>query len=51
MPIVQGIFDGWGSKTGVNYVDEPNDGGSAWTSTTIAPALSTSGVRRPTQSV
>ncbi|MEM8963765.1 MAG: matrixin family metalloprotease [Acidobacteriota bacterium] len=36
LPIFQGIFDRWGELTGVDYVYEPNDDGSPWTSTNIA---------------
>ncbi len=36
LPIFQGVFDRWSSLNGVTYVYEPNDDGSAWTSTNIA---------------
>ncbi|MEM7587128.1 MAG: H-type lectin domain-containing protein [Acidobacteriota bacterium] len=36
LPIFQGVFDRWSELNGVNYVYEPNDDGSAWTSTNIA---------------
>ncbi len=36
LPIFEGVFDRWSSLNGVNYVYEPNDDGSAWTSTNIA---------------
>ncbi|MEM8964544.1 MAG: matrixin family metalloprotease, partial [Acidobacteriota bacterium] len=36
LPLFQSVFDRWEELTGMNYVYEPNDDGSAWTSTTIA---------------
>lgn len=39
LPIFEGIFDVWGEATGVTYVYEPNDDGSPWTSTNIAPGV------------
>ena len=39
LPIFEGIFEVWGDLTGVTYVYEPNDDGSPWTSTTIAPGV------------
>ena len=35
LPIFQGVFDRWSELNGVTYVYEPNDDGSAWTSTNI----------------
>ncbi len=37
LPIFQGVFDRWSELNGVSYVFEPNDDGSAWTSTNILP--------------
>lgn len=39
LPIFEGIFAVWGDLNGVTYVYEPNDDGSPWTSTTIAPGV------------
>ncbi|MEM1178174.1 MAG: matrixin family metalloprotease [Acidobacteriota bacterium] len=36
LPIFEGVFDRWSELNGVTYVYEPNDDGSAWTSTNIA---------------
>lgn len=36
LPLFQQVFDRWSELNGVTYVYEPNDDGSAWTSTTIA---------------
>ena len=33
LPIFEGVFDRWSELNGVTYVYEPNDDGSAWTST------------------
>jgi len=35
-PLFEDIFDRWSDLTGFSYIYEPNDDGSAWTSTTIA---------------
>jgi serralysin len=35
-PILQQSFDRWGDLSGITYVYEPNDDGSAWTATSIA---------------
>jgi hypothetical protein len=39
LPLFEQIFDVWGELTGVTYVYEPNDDGSAWTAFTIAPGV------------
>ena len=35
LPIFEGVFARWSELTGINYVYEPNDDGSAWTQTNI----------------
>jgi len=35
LPVFQSVFDRWAELTGVSYVYEPNDDGSAWTQFTI----------------
>ena len=39
LPLFEQIFAVWGELTGVTYVYEPNDDGSAWTAFTIAPGV------------
>lgn len=36
LALIEQVFDRWSELTGINYVFEPNDDGSAWTSTNIA---------------
>lgn len=36
LAIFQRVFDRWGELTGITYIFEPNDDGSAWTRFTIA---------------
>jgi|GEM_PF-2015404 len=36
LPVFQQVFDRWSAVTGVNYVNEPNDDGGAWTLTQVA---------------
>lgn len=36
LPIFQRVFDRWDELTGITYVFEPNDDGSAWTQNSIA---------------
>jgi len=36
-PILQQSLDRWGELSGITYVYEPNDDGSAWTAFTVAP--------------
>ncbi len=39
LALFQQVFDHWSELTGITYVYEPNDDGSPWTQSTIAPGV------------